>query len=245
MKTLAQQRLEQVHAEYRDLQSKEMELKAQAAAIEKKAREYNRMKAHKGDILAKLGSIDTKLSYVEYQHKLQALKANVNNVDDWKEEKEKIYKEYIELVFTPCKPRNWYCIDSRRWNNEARRYYIRIENYSFSNNNIERYDTTRKDYYIIIQERPELKRYKWEIETSWPDPQKYREDTKNITKYKNLDELKAAFVGKLEEVEEEYKKQNSELWELAPDIFDFSTIRTEVELPFEVEGKKVVKVKAE
>jgi hypothetical protein len=44
------------------------------------------------------------------------------------------------------------------------------------------------------------------------------------------------------EVAAVYKKQNKELLELAPDIFDFDTIRTEVDLPFEVK-KNLIKVK--
>ena len=43
------------------------------------------------------------------------------------------------------------------------------------------------------------------------------------------------------EVEQVYKEHYKELFTIAPDIFDFETIRTEIEMPFEVK-KNVVKV---
>jgi hypothetical protein len=129
-----------------------------------------------------------------------------------------------------------------RYNNETKRYYLHIENYNFENRNIERYDTSDYSYSIFIQERPELKRYKWEIETSYPDSNKYRENITKTTKYKTLEELAAALPGIMAEVEQVYKEHYSELFTIAPDIFDFETIRTEIELPFEVTSKNVVKV---
>jgi hypothetical protein len=159
-----------------------------------------------------------------------------------KAEKDKIYDECFKIVYTPCKPRQWYMRAIERYNNETKRYYLHIENYNFENRNIERYDTSDYSYSIFIQERPELKRYKWEIEASYPDSNKYRENITKTTKYKTLEELAKALPDIMAEVEQVYKEHYNELFTIAPDIFDFETIRTEIELPFEVTSKNVVMV---
>jgi hypothetical protein len=159
-----------------------------------------------------------------------------------KAEKDKIYDECFEIVYTPCKPRQWYMVEHSRYNNETKRYYLYIENYNYENRNIERYDTSDYTYSIIIQERPELKRYKWEIEASYPDSNKYRENITKTTKYKTLEELAKALPDIMAEVEQVYEEHYSELFTIAPDIFDFETIKTEIKLPFEVTSKNIVKV---
>jgi chromosome segregation ATPase len=250
MKVMTIARMENLYNEYKEIEAKERALKAQIAELEKQARACKTEKAKKGDIIAKLGSVKPTFDYYEKQAKHKALldsyRKSGEEVDVWKDEfKEKLAKlEAIAStpIFEPCQPRQWYCQESKRWNSTAQRYYIRIENYNFENQGIERYDKSNKDYYIIVQERPELKRYKWEIETSWPDAEKYREQVTNTTKYKDLKQLAIGLHEKMAEVAAVYKKQNKELLELAPDIFDFETIRTEVDLPFEVK-KKLIKVK--
>jgi hypothetical protein len=159
-----------------------------------------------------------------------------------KAETDKIHDECFEIVYTPCKPRQWYMRDAGRCWSTAKRYYMHIENYNFENRNIERYDTSDYTYSIVIQERPELKRYKWEIEASYPDSNKYRENITKTTKYKTLEELAAALPDIMAEVEQVYKEHYNELFTIAPDIFDFETIKTEIELPFEVTSKNIVKV---
>jgi hypothetical protein len=227
-----------------------MELKAKIAELEKQARACKTEKAKKGDIIAKLGNVKSNMDYYEKQAKIKTLLNSYKNLEENPEDWRKEYSEKrakIEAIaetkiFEPCQPRQWYCQESKRWNSTAQRYYIRIENYNFENQGIERYDKSNKDYYIIVQERPELKRYKWEIETSWPDAEKYCEQVTNTTKYKDLKQLAIGLHEKMAEVAAVYKKQNKELLELAPDIFDFETIRTEVDLPFEVK-KNLIKVK--
>jgi hypothetical protein len=236
-------------AEYNELQTKRDEIKEQIKELERKARAIKAEQQHKGDLLAKLGNITTNNSYYEYQCKVKKMIESYKGQEITEEikekikaEKDKIYDECFEIVYTPCKPRQWYMRELGRCWSTAKRYYMDIENYNFENRSIERYDTSNYSYSIIIQERPELKRYKWEIEISYPDRNKYHENITKTTKYKTLEELAKALPDIMAEVEQVYKEHYSELFTIAPDIFDFETIRTEVDLPFEVK-KNVIKVK--
>jgi hypothetical protein len=235
--------------EYNDLQAKRNEIKDQIEELERKARAIKAEQQHKGDLLAKLGNITTNNSYYEYQCKVKKMIDSYKGQEiteeikeKIKDEKDKIYDECFKIIYTPCKPRQWYMREIHRYSNNTKRYYINIENYNFENRNIERYDTTDYSYSIFIQERPELKRYKWEIEASYPDRNKYRENITKTTKYKTLEELAKALPDIMAEVEQVYKEHYSELFTIAPDIFDFETIRTEIELPFEVTSKNVMMV---
>jgi hypothetical protein len=236
-------------AEYNELQTKRDEIKEQIKELERKARAIKAEQQHKGDLLAKLGNITTNNSYYEYQCKVKKMIESYKGQEITEEikekikaEKDKIYDECFEIVYTPCKPRQWYMRELGRCWSTAKRYYMDIENYNFENRSIERYDTSNYSYSIIIQERPELKRYKWEIEISYPDRNKYHENITKTTKYKTLEELAKALPDIMAEVEQVYKEHYSELFTIAPDIFDFETIRTETELPFEVTSKNIVKV---
>lgn len=243
-------RMAAMMAEYDELQAKRNEIKDQIEELERKARAIKAEQQHKGDLLAKLGKITTNNSYYEYQCKVKKLIDSYKGQEITEEikakikaEKDKIYDECFKIVYTPCKPRQWYMVEHSRYNNETKRYYLHIENYNFENRNIERYDTSEYTYSIVIQERPELKRYKWEIEASYPDRNKHRENIiTKTTKYKTLEELAKALPDIMAEVERVYKEHYSELLTIAPDIFDFETIKTEIELPFEVTSKNIVKV---
>jgi hypothetical protein len=242
-------RMAAMMAEYDELQAKRNEIKDQIEELERKARAIKAEQQHKGDLLAKLGNITTNNTYYEYQCKVKKLIESYKGQEITEEikakikaETDKIHNECFEIVYTPCKPRQWYMRDAGGCWSTAKRYYMHIENYNFENRNIERYDTSDYTYSIIIQERPELKRYKWEIEASYPDNNKYRENITKTTKYKTLEELAKALPDIMAEVEQVYKEHNKELFTIAPDIFDFETIRTEIELPFEVTSKNVVMV---
>jgi hypothetical protein len=242
-------RMAAMMAEYDELQAKRNEIKDQIEELERKARAIKAEQQHKGDLLAKLGNIATNNTYYEYQCKVKKLIESYKGQEITEEikakikaETDKIHDECFEIVYTPCKPRQWYMRDAGRCWSTAKRYYMHIENYNYENRNIERYDTSDYTYSIIIQERPELKRYKWEIEASYPDSNKYRENITNTTKYKTLEELAKALPDIMTEVEQVYKEHYSELFTIAPDIFDFETIKTEIELPFEVTSKNIVKV---
>ena len=244
-------RMAAMMAEYNELQAKRNEIKDQIEELERKARAIKAEQQHKGDLLAKLGNITINNTYYEYQCKVKKLIDSYKGQEITEEikakikaETDKIYDECFKVVYTPCKPRQWYCRDARWLKSEEvpQRYYMHIENYNFENRNIERYDTSGYSYNITIQERPELKRYKWEMEASYPDRNKYRENITKTTKYKTLEELAKALPDIMAEVEQVYKEHYSELFTIAPDIFDFETIRTEIEMPFEVTSKNVVMV---
>ena len=244
-------RMAAMMAEYNDLQAKRNEIKDQIEELERKARAIKAEQQHKGDLLAKLGNITTNNTYYEYQCKVKKLIDSYKGQEITEEikakikaETDKIYDECFKVVYTPCKPRQWYCRDARWLKSEEvpQRYYMHIENYNFENRNIERYDTSGYSYNITIQERPELKRYKWEIEASYPDSNKYRENITKTTKYKTLEELAKALPDIMAEVEQVYKEHYKELFVIASDIFDFETIRTEIEMPFTVKSKNIMKV---
>jgi hypothetical protein len=238
-------------AEYNELQTKRDEIKEQIKELERKANAIKAEQQHKGDLLAKLGKITTNNTHYECQCKIKKMFEKYKGQEITEEikakikaEKDKIYDECFKVVYTPCEPRRWHCRDARWLKSEEvpQRYCIQIENYNFENRSIERYDTSNYSYSIIIQERPELKRYKWEIEISYPDRNKYHENITKTTKYKTLEELAKALPDIMAEIEQIYKEHYSELFTIAPDIFDFETIKTEIDLPFAVTFKNIVKV---
>jgi hypothetical protein len=227
---------------YKEMEAKEIALKKQIDELESKKRAIKTTKAQVADLLSKMGSISNGLSFYEYQHKRQAVYNAVRNGEltreQGKEEKDKLEQEYAKIKFLPT-IRRWLCREAKMYGSDAKRYYLHIDNRACETH-LERYDTTEKSYNMIIQERPELKRYKWEIEINYPDPSKYRETITETTKYKDLQAMAADLINKLKAVETIYKEHNKELFEITPETFDLETIITETPLPFEVTDKNII-----
>lgn len=253
-KAMQIKRLEKLFGEYSKIEAEEKELDKKIQELKSKISELKTNRLEKGNILVKLGQIHKKYSYREQQNITGALMDNLKDagngkidIEKFKVEKAKLDKKFKEIIYTPCESRTWRFRGYQRFigntNEKAMCYYFTIDNHD-CDSMVEKYSSMPGSFSVTVSARPELKKYKWEVKKSWPNPEKYREDLSESVKCTTLAQAADVLAAMMEQVEAEFKAQSKEVFELAPDIFDFSKAQhfsdDEVTLPFEIKGKEVI-----
>ena len=252
-KAMEIERLERLYDEYHKIQAEEKELDDEIRKLKSKIAELKAERLDKGDILVKLGGVKMKYSHREQQEMTGDLIDNLKNAGDgkidmekFKAEKAKLDKKFKEIIYTPCHVRTWLFRGYQcygKGTEKSMNYYFTIDNHDCESM-VEKYTSMPDNFSVTVSARPDLKKYKWEVKKSWPNPEKYHEFVTESIKCTTLEQAAKVLAATMEHVEAEFKAQNQGLFELAPDIFEFSKVQSfsnnEVKLPFEIKGKEII-----